>query len=67
MVPENQPDYQVETHYLDDRPSEKKQFTDLYSSLITGCALRLVKTNENLTVMDKLDMFVFNEEGMDGN
>jgi hypothetical protein len=62
VVPENKPDFMIETHLLNEPKSEKKSFTDLYKHLITGSALRLVQMNSNLTVMKKLDMFVFDEK-----
>jgi hypothetical protein len=58
----------VETHYLDkDKASEKNSFTDLYAHMITGCALRLVKSNDELTVLQKKDTYFFDEKDCEGN
>lgn len=58
----------VETHYLDkDKAPEKTSFTDLYAHMITGCALRLVKSNDELTVLQKKDTYIFDEKDCEGN
>ena len=56
-------DYFVETHYIDpSRQSERSSFQELFSDRINGFGLRLLKMNEDLTKVERVEEHFIREE-----
>jgi hypothetical protein len=58
----NNDEYQVHTHFIDKtQPKLVKRFDEIFSERITGCTLRLIRTESELSSIKVVDLYTFTE------
>jgi hypothetical protein len=60
VVPNNE-EYQVHTHYWENRKADINSFEEIFQEKIKGCTIRLIRTQKDLGSITILDSFVFDE------
>jgi hypothetical protein len=61
VVPSSE-EYEVHTHYWDNKPKSVNTFEEIFKEKTKGCTIRLIRTEKKLGSITVLDSFVFEEE-----
>jgi hydrogenase maturation factor len=63
VVPTDE-EYEVATHFLGDQPKDISNFKTLFADKLMGCTLRLIKMEDNLSVIKLVDQVVLIHSGI---